>query len=168
METIYILNGVLIIRVLTVINPHLNRYLPQFFLRLAWNPQSMCQISTEYEQLITYFQKETFSVNWGTVLLSKYVSGKYSLGFVWSFWITGLQQQLEETAPADFSANYDRTASSCTFSLYTKAAKTDMVGTKNFCADLRMHVQSLSRTDQQANYHLGYARSDEECVTNSD
>ena len=33
MQKIYILNGVLIIRVLTVINPHSNRYLPQFFFK---------------------------------------------------------------------------------------------------------------------------------------
>ena len=50
----------------------------------------MCQISTEYEQLITYFPKETFSVSWkGTVhyFLSKantsvaFTYTKYSLGF---------------------------------------------------------------------------------------
>lgn len=92
---------------------------------------------------------------------------KYSFGFIYSFWVTGIQKQLEETELANFcQLQPEQLPSSGIFSLYIKTlAKTDMVENMDFCVDLRTPLQSAN---QQAYYCLSYIRDDEESVTNSD
>lgn len=148
METIYILNGVLIIRVLTVINPHLNRYLPQFFFKTSLKP-SVYVSNLNWIWTVNYlFSKgNLFSeLKRNCSLLSKYVSGKYSLGFDLKF----LNHRPPTAAGRDSTSRFlcqlwpEQLHPVPSLSIPRPQPKTDMVGTKNFCADLRMHVQSLN------------------------
>lgn len=75
---------------------------------------------------------------------------KYSFGFIYSFWITGIQKQLEETELANFcQLQPEQLPSSGIFSLYIKTlAKTDMVENMDFCVDLRTHLHAIPQPQQ--------------------